>query len=579
MLGLAQLSEAVMAAVRGWEMPSSSVLRSNLIAGVVVGIIALPLSIALAVAVGVPPVAGLYTAAFAGGAAAIFGGSTFNITGPTAALVPILAHTVVAHGVGALPMVGLMAGVLLIAMGILPAGRLMRFMPGLVVVGFTAGIALSIAFGQLNTFLAVQGTDPKLEHFHEKTWDTIRHLGTIGFTTPAVGLVTLAILIFWPRVPRLSRIPAALIAVAAVTTTTWSLHINTPTIVSRYGHLPTNFPAPSLSFFDAGLLTQLLPAAAAVAILGSVESLLSAVVADGMVTTGVRHNPNRELVGQGIANVISPVMGGIPATAAIARTAAGVRNGANSRLTGVFHAVTVLAATLLLGGLAGHIPLTALAAILIVVAWNIADVPEVAGLLRRAPREDLIVLVSTITITVFVDLSYAIGFGVLMSAILLIRRLVKLPAAQELLPDENGRIQNVSHELSEQMKARPDIAFFTAQGMLSFHSAAAFEYQLSSDGRHPLILRMKDVHHIDTSGLLTLEGIIEHRQRHGERIILTAIQPSIYPALERFGVIKMLGPENVFEHTKCAIASIDEPSGHLVHPHADAIGTPDRLTV
>ena len=172
------------------------------------------------------------------------------------------------------------------------------------------------------------------------------------------------------------------------------------------------------------------------------------------------------------------------------------------------------------------------------VAWNIADVPEVVGLLRRAPREDLVVLVATVLITLFVDLSYAIGLGVVLSAVLLLRRLVQLPAAQELLPDASGRIQHVSHELSEQMKSRPDIAFFTAQGMLSFHSAAAFEYQLNGDARQPLILRMKDVQHIDTSGLLTLEGIIEHRQRHGGRIILTAIQPSICPALERFGLIR-----------------------------------------
>ena len=265
-------------------------------------------------------------------------------------------------------------------------------------------------------------------------------------------------------------------------------------------------------------------------------------------------------------------MGGIPATAAIARTATGIRNGATTRLTGVVHAATVLAATLALGGLAGRIPLATLAAILLVVAWNIADVPEVAALLRRAPREDLIVLVSTVLITLFFDLSYAIAFGVLVSAVLLIRRLIDLPAAEELLPDRSGRIQQVSPELSALIQGRPDIAFFTAQGMLSFHSAAAFEYKLSGETAKPLILRMKDVRHVDASGLLTLEGIIEHRQRHGGRIILTAIQPSVYPALQRFGVIDLLGPENVFEHTRCAIASLDEPEGHTAHPHPGGPG-------
>ena len=548
-------------------IPTLVVLQSNLVAGVIVGIIALPLSIALAVAVGVPPVAGLYTAAFAGAAASIFGGSNYNITGPTAALVPILAHVVLVHGPGALAMVGVMAGIILIGLGLLRLGRLMRYMPGLVIVGFTAGIALSIAFGQLNNFLAVKDTDPKLEQFHEKAWDTLSHLHTLGITTPAVGLLSLALLVVWSRSRRVNRIPAALVAVVAATAVTWIFGIDTPTLASRYGDLPSSFPKPSLGFFDAGEIITLLPTAMAVAILGAIESLLSAVVADSMASPDTTHDPNRELVGQGIANLVSPVMGGIPSTAAIARTAAGIRNGATSRLTGVFHAVTVITATLLVGSLAGHVPLATLAAVLLLVAWNIAEAAEVVRLFRRAPREDLIVLASTILITLFFDLSYAIGFGVLASAVLLLRRLTRLPAAAELLPDETGRIQRVSAELSDMMNSRPDIAFFTAQGTLSFHSAATFEYELHGAERNPLILRMKDVHHVDTTGLLTLEGIIEHRQNNGRRIILTAIQADLYPVLDRFGIIRLLGPENVFEHTRDAIASIDAPEGRTIHPH------------
>jgi SulP family sulfate permease len=541
-------------------------LREDAVAGVVVGVIALPLSIALAVAVGVPPVAGLYTAIFAGAVAALLGGSDFNITGPTAALVPVLSHAVLVHGASSLPMIGLMAGVILIIMSVLNVGRLIRFMPGPVIVGFTAGIALSIAFGQLNNLVGVTGTDPSLEYFHERTWDTIRHLRSVGVATPLVGIASLVVLIFWSRAGSVNRMPAPLAAVVLITLWTWAFGVHTPTIGGAYGEIPRDLPSPSLAFIDPGLIVALLPTAVAVAVLGSVESLLSAVVADGMSPTPARHDPDRELFGQGAANLISPIMGGIPATAAIARTAAGIGAGGRSRATGVFHALTVLAATMLLGGYASHIPLATLAAILLVVAWNIAEVPELLRLTRRAPREDLIVLLSTVVITVFFDLTYAIGFGVLASAVLLLRRLVQLPSAEQLLPDESGRIQRVSPELSQLMQTRPDIAFFTAQGMLSFHSVAAFEYELSRDLRSPLILRMKDVHHVDTSGLLTLEGVIQHRQKHGGRIILTAVQPDLYSVLERFGIIEQLGAENLFEHTRCAIDSIDLPAGHEVRP-------------
>ncbi|MBI5949853.1 MAG: SulP family inorganic anion transporter [Chloroflexi bacterium] len=567
-----------MSAVLNWlsigplAWPSPAGLRRNAIAGVVVGIIALPLSIALAVAVGVPPIAGLYTAVFAGCIATVFGGSPYNITGPTAALVPLLAGVVLAHGPQALPIVGLMAGGLIVVMSVFRFGRLIRYMPGMVIVGFTAGIALSIAFGQLNNFLAVSGIDPSLEHFHAKTWDTFTHLDTVRWSTPLVGAGSLALLIATPKVPRLRAIPGPLIAVVVMTAIAWQFGVDTPTVASRYGDLPRDFPKPTLDFFDASLAFDLVQPAVAVAILAAIESLLSAVVADGMSTKPERHDPDRELRGLGFANLVSPIMGGIPATAAIARTAAGIRAGGDSRLTGVFHAATVLTLTLALGGLAGHIPMATLAAILIIVAWNISEAPEVMRFLRRAPREDLMVLVATILITLFFDLSFAIGFGVIISAVLLIRRLVSIPAAEEMLPDATGRVQQVSESLSEMIRHRPDIAFFTAQGMLSFHSAAAFEFELLGHGRNPLILRMKDVHHVDASGLLTLEGIIEHRQKSGGRIILTAIQPDVYPALHRFGIIKTLGPENVFEHTADAIRSIDAPHGHDAHPIMPLVG-------
>jgi SulP family sulfate permease len=541
-------------------------IRTNIISGIVVGIIAFPLSIALAVAVGVAPIAGLYTAITAGAVAALFGGSRYNITGPTAALVPVLNHAVIQHGPKALPVLAVMAGVMLLAMSALRAGRLVRYIPGTVVVGFTAGIALSIAFGQLNNLLAVTGTDPSLELFHEKLWDTLRHLDTVGWRTPALGAAGLALLIAWPRIPRARVLPGPLVAVIVITAVAWSLGADAPTVSSKYGAIPRSLPKPGTDFWDPRLMWDLLPLAVSVAILSGVESLLSAVVADGMSSSAERHDSDRELRGQGLGNLAASVFGGIPATAAIARTAAGIRHGATGRLNGVSHAVTVALLVVVFGGLAGHIPMTALAAILLIVAWNIAEVPEVVRLLRRSARSDAFVLFATAAITLTFDLTYAIAFGVLASMVLLLRQLIRVPAAQELLPDASGHIRQVTPELSALMQSRPDIAFFNAEGVLSFYSAATFEYELQNGRKNPLILRMKDVDHIDATGLITLEGVIEHRQHSGGRIILTAIQPDVRATLERFRILEKLGPENVFEHTKDAIASIDAPGGHSPHP-------------
>jgi SulP family sulfate permease len=551
------------------KAPPLATVRTDLLAGLVVGIIAFPLSIALAVAVGVPPIAGLYTAVIAGAVAAVFGGSNFNITGPTAALVPVLSHAVLAHGPKALPTLGLLAGLMLVVLSILRAGRLVRYIPGTVVIGFTAGIALSIAFGQLNNLFNITGTDASLEHFHERTWDSIRHISSMRLDAPAFAVPMLVLLFAWKRVPRLSAVPGPLVAVVLGIALDGAFHLDIPTVSTLYGDVPRDMPTPSLAFFEFELAVELLPLAFSVAVLAGIESLLSAVVADGMAATGERHESDRELRGQGLGNIASVVFGGVPSTAAIARTAAGIRAGGSTRLVGITHAFVVLTATVLLGTLAGRIPMAVLAAILVYVAWNIAEAPEVWRLVTRAPRGDAFVVIATALITLTFDLTYAIAFGVLASMWMLLRQLVRIPAAQEMLPDDNGSIRQVSPELSALMRQRPDIAFFNAEGLLSFYSAAAFEYELTGHSGNPLILRMKDVHHIDGTGLLTLEGIIDHRRNNHGRIILTAIQPELFPVLERFGILRLLGPENIFEHTRDAIAAIDAPGGR--EPHAEPL--------
>ncbi len=543
------------AADRWFGLPTSrDELLRNMLAGVLVGVIAFPLAIALAVAVGVSPVAGLYTAAFAGAVASIFGGSRFNITGPTAALVPLLLHVTVNHGVEALALVGFLAGLMLVAMGLLKFGRLVRFMPGLVVVGFTGGIAISIAFGQLNTLLGLRGTDGRLEYFHEKLADTIAHLGTVEPASAIIGIAAIVFLFAWQSRPQ--RIPGALIVVVVATAVAKFFDLDVATVSTKYGALPRSLPMPTFAWVDLSLAMALLPSAAAIAVLAAVESLLSAVVADGMSGQSERHDSDRELIGQGLANLVSPVFHGIPATAAIARTAAGIRNGATSRLSGVVHAVTVLALAIVFAGVAGDIPLAALAAILIVVAYGIADVPELARLLRRAPREDLVVLVGTLVVTVVLDLTFAIALGVIASTVLLLRRLISVPVANDMLADEPSRTQTIPESLRELVRSRPDLLFFHAQGAISFHSAATFESMLSGHDERPLLLRMRDVHHIDSSGLITLAGIIEHRERAGGRLVLTDVQPDLAPALRRFGIFELLGADGVFATTEEAIAAI-----------------------
>jgi len=508
-------------------------LTGNLFSGLIVGVIAFPLSIALAVAIGMPPVAGLYTAVFAGATASLLGGSKYNITGPTAALVPLLLHVVILHGPRALALVGVLAGIMLILMGVLHFGRLVRFMPQLVIVGFTAGIAASIAVGQVNNLLGLSGTDPRLERFHERVWDTVQHLGSLEPSSAVIGVASVAFLMAYQSRPR--RVPGPLVVVVAATIVAQALHLDVSTVSSRYGDIPAGLPLPSLSFFDLGLAFDLIPVAASVAVLGAVESLLSAVVADGMSGTGERHDSDRELIGLGIANVVAPIMGGIPATAAIARTAAGIRNGTTSRLAGVVHSVTVLLLTVALASVAGDIPLAVLAAILVVVAYGIADVAELSKLIRTAPREDLVVLVGTILITVFFDLTFAIALGVIASTVILLRRMIRVPVAGALLDDgvEDSRIPSTVTSL---VRTHPDVLFFNAQGIISFHSAAAFESTLPRHDPRPLVIRMRDIHHVDSSGLITLQGLIEHRRHAGGSTLLTEVQPDVEVVLRRFGI-------------------------------------------
>jgi SulP family sulfate permease len=552
---------------REWEIRpprplSPSDFRKNVISGLVVGTIALPLSIALAIAVGAPPIMGLYTAAFAGATASIFGSSRFNITGPTAALVPLISAVVIRHGIEALPLLGFMAGLMLLVISALRLGRVSKYVPGVVVAGFTVGIALSIAFGQLNALLGITGTDPKLEHFHERFWDSMTHLDTVGWLTILVGLLSITLMVLWPRVTK--KVPAALVAVVLLTAIAWSFSFDTFTVETKYGELPRGLPEVGLPQFDWELVQSLIPSAFAVAVLAGVESMLSAVVADNMAQAQERHSPDRELFGQGLANIAASMTGGIPATAAIARTGAGVQNGATSRVSGVVHSIFVFSCTLALASLVGHIPLTVLAGILMVTAYRIADVKGLRRIMRGAPRSELLVLALTIGLTVFLDLTYAILAGVVISVIIVLRQLTSHATAMQLKPDELGLIRQVSPGLAAMILSRPDIAFYNAQGILSFHSSSALERVLLEDEPRPLILRMKDVSYIDTSGLMALEHIVGERKRRGRRVVLTAVQPGVMMAIRKYGILSELGWSNVYRSTADAITSLPLPSQPVI---------------
>lgn len=393
--------------VRGY---SKQQLLRDVIAGVIVAIIALPLSIALAIASGVSPEQGLYTAIFAGFCISFFGGSRVQIGGPTAAFVVLVYGIVQQHGVQGLILATLMAGVMLLVMGLCRLGSLIRYMPHAITVGFTCGIGVTLLIGQLKDFLGMQIASVPSETM-EKLAVYAEHIGTVNWWALAVGAGTVAILVLLPKV--LPRVPASLIGIVAATLVVKLCGLPVDTIGSIFGQLSSSIPSPSLPAMDIELIKQLIQPAFTIALLAAIESLLSCVVADEMI--GDKHNPNAELMAQGIGNLLSGLFGGIPATGAIARTAANVKNGGRTPVAGVVHAITLLLILLLMMPLASMIPMTALAAVLIVVACNMCDVKGFVGLMRTAPKTDALVLVVTFVLTVVFDLVVAIAVGVAVS--------------------------------------------------------------------------------------------------------------------------------------------------------------------
>ena len=514
---------------------------SNVVSGVIVGVVALPLAMAFAIASGAKPEQGLYTAIVAGLVVSIFGGSRLQIAGPTGAFIVILAGITAQYGIDGLQIATLMAGGILFLLGITRMGAVIKYIPDPVIVGFTAGIGVIIWVGQWKDFF---GLPPAAgTHFHEKLWSLVQALPQLHSTTTLLAGAALAVLVFGARIPRIKRLPMPLVALALVTLVQALFDFDgVATIGSAFGGIPQGLPALHWPDITAARVIELIGPAFAIAMLGAIESLLSAVVADGMA--GTRHDSNQELIGQGLANMLAPLFGGFAATGAIARTAINIRSGATSPLAGIVHALTLLLVLLFLAPLAVHVPLAALAAILFMVAWNMSDVGHCVKMMRRAPLADVLILLVTFVLTVFADLVVAVNIGVILATLNFMRRMAASVDVQQMSD------QDVHNELAHQGHTTlpPGVLVYAVEGPLFFGAVENFERALAITHTDPrvLIIRLRWVPFIDITGLQTLEEVIFDLHKRGVRVMLSGANARVQAKLEKAHIIDLVGRANVF---------------------------------
>jgi SulP family sulfate permease len=526
-------------------------ILNNLLAGLVVGIVALPLAMAFAIASGARPEQGLYTAIVACLLTSLFGGTRLQIAGPTGAFVAVLSIITAQHGIAGLQIATLMAGVILIAFGTARLGGVIKFIPSPVIVGFTAGIGLIIFVGQWKDFFGLSPAPSGLR-FHEKLFALVQALPTINLATTGLALLALLILTVGPRY--LKRIPAPLVAMVVVTLCQALFHFEgVATIGTAFGGIPRTLPALALPSIPLSQIISLVGPAFTIALLGSIESLLSAVVADGMA--GTKHNSNQELIGQGIANIVAPLFGGFASTGAVARTATNIRNGATSPLAGVVHSGFLILVILLLSPLASAVPLCCLSAVLFVVAWNMSEVPHVIRLVRGSPATDVAVLLITFALTVFVDLVVAVNVGVILAALMFMRRMslaVNVEAQVEGFTDDTAQNRLALGALP------PGVLVYSIEGPLFFGAAEKLERTLAHIQRPAtiLILRMGHVPFVDATGIAAIEEIITDFIKHGSTVLLSELRPNVLAKLERAGSIHLLGSDNATATLALAIERV-----------------------
>lgn len=531
-------------------------LKADLTAGIVVGIVALPLAIAFGIASGVSPTIGLITAIIGGFMVSAFGGNTVQIGGPTGAFIVIVYNIIAQFGLHGLAIATFMAGVILILMGIFRLGTVIKFIPYPIVVGFTAGIALTIFSTQINDFLGL-GLKDIPGQFIPKWGVYFANLSNISLTTLLTALVSLGIIIVTPIISK--KMPGALIAIVVVTAASYIMSIYCPwysveTIGDRFGSMPTDIPTPHGFTLNMATINMLLPSAFTIAVLGAIESLLSATVADGV--TGSRTNSNTELIGQGLANITVPFFGGIPVTGAIARTMTNITNGGRTPVAGVVHAVVLLLIFLFAMPLINYVPLACLAAVLMVVAYNMSGWRTIIGIFH-APKSDISVLIVTFLLTVIFDLTIAIEIGLLLAIVLFLRRVM-----------ENTQIKVYSEQLDvaedtdmsnhEVLDVAPGVSVYEIDGPFFFGIATKFEeiMRTTIGGSKPIvrILRMRKVAFIDATAIHNLEILIKSSQDDGVHVVLSGVRPNVRQSLENAGIDRLIGDDHICDHITKAVA-------------------------
>jgi len=524
----------------------------DLMAGIIVGIVALPLAIAFAIASGVSPEKGLYTAIIGGLIISIFGGSRVQIGGPTGAFIVIVFGIVQEFGVNGLIIATLMAGIMLIAMGIAQMGSVIKFIPHPLIVGFTTGIAVIIFSSQIKDLLGLQ-METVPPDFIEKWVAYGQNIASINWISLIIGLVSIVLVLFSSKVTRI--IPGSLIAIFLSTLVVQLFHLPVETIGSRFGEIPSSLPMPVFPHIDWATVKMLLAPAFTIAMLGAIESLLSAVVSDGMI--GSNHRSNTELIAQGGANIASALFGGIPATGAIARTATNVKNGGRSPVAGIVHALVLLIIMLLFGKWASLIPMSALAGILIVVAYNMSE-HETFFDIARGIRSDAIVLLTTFFLTVFFDLTIAIQIGMVLAAFLFMRQMIQISSVDvnpHKLPD--GTIDPSATELFD-IPASVDV--FEITGPMFFGAAYKFKDSMRFVEEKPkvLILRMRNVPVIDATGLHTIKDVLKMCEKDNTKMILSGVKPNVLQELQKSRLLFRIGKRFILPDFAAALAVAKE---------------------